>query len=283
MNTKNKIGILFPGEMGVSVAFAVKNSGYEVYWTSEGRSRQTLERAQKIGLEDAVTLEKLCELCPTIISVCPPHLAEKVAETVLNQNFSGSYLDANAISPMRVKQIGLKLAAAGIAFTDGGIIGSPAWKPDSTWLYLSGKNADDTAELFSAGPLETAVIGNEIGKASALKMCYAANTKGTTALLCAILAAAEKLGVRQELQNQWSRHGSDYTESAIRRVTRATRKAWRFSGEMVEISATLSHAGVPGEFHAAAAETYRRLAGFKDEPAPVAIQAVLAAMLPEAD
>jgi len=34
-------------------------------------------------------------------------------------------------------------------------------------------------------------------------MCYAAYTKGTTALLGAILSAAEGLGVRTELEQQW--------------------------------------------------------------------------------
>ena len=54
-----------------------------------------------------------------------------------------------------------------------------------------------------SGPLETKVIDMEIGKASALKMCYAAYSKGTTALLCAVLGTAEFWGVRKELYQQW--------------------------------------------------------------------------------
>jgi hypothetical protein len=42
-------------------------------------------------------------------------------------------------------------------------------------------------------------MGDSIGNASALKMCFAAYTKGTTALLSAVLAAAEGLDVRTEL------------------------------------------------------------------------------------
>jgi 3-hydroxyisobutyrate dehydrogenase-like beta-hydroxyacid dehydrogenase len=149
-------------------------------------------------------------------------------------------------------------------------------------LYLSGKNAQEVAALFSSGPLETAVIGDKIGKASALKMCYAANTKGTTALLSAILAAAEHLGVRQELQTQWARHGSNFGKTAVQRVTQATAKAWRFTGEMDEISATFKSAGVPGEFHAAASEIYRRLSGFKNNP-PSSFEDVLGAIIPDSD
>src|SRR6185436_14581844 len=103
-----------------------------------------------------------------------------------------------AISPQRAERIGHAVTDAGAAFVDGGIIGGPAWKPGSTWLYLSGVDADKAAAYFSAGPLETQVIGEAIGKASALKMCFAAYTKGTTALLCAVLGAAEALDVRRE-------------------------------------------------------------------------------------
>ena len=106
-------------------------------------------------------------------------------------------MDANAISPQRAIKIGQMLEEKGIQFVDGGIIGGPAWKPKETWLYLSGQQAPAITACFSNGPLETKIIGDQIGKASALKMCYAAYSKGTTALLAAILAASESLDVRE--------------------------------------------------------------------------------------
>lgn len=196
---KLKVGFLHPGAMGISLAATAQNSGHSACWVSEGRSQQTHERAARFDLVDAQTLERLCETCSMIVSVCPPHAAEEVANQVLACSFEGVYLDANAISPQRAKRIGQSMAEAGVAFVDGGIIGGPAWEPGRTWLYLTGKEAQRVAACFSAGPLETSIIGESIGKASALKMCYAAYTKGTTALLCAILAAAEELGVRKEL------------------------------------------------------------------------------------
>ena len=81
------------------------------------------------------------------------------------------------------------------------------------------------------------MIGEAIGKASALKMCYAAYTKGTTALLCAILGAAEGLEVRAELEGQWARDEPDFAERTGQRARRVTAKAWRFVGEMEEIAA----------------------------------------------
>jgi 3-hydroxyisobutyrate dehydrogenase-like beta-hydroxyacid dehydrogenase len=171
------------------------------------------------------------------------------------------------------------MAAAAISFVDGGIIGEPAWKPKSTWLYLAGPRAAEAAACFAAGPLETQVLGGAIGKASALKMCFAAYTKGSVALLSAILGTAENLGVREALQQQWNRDDPAFSDNVARRIRAVTGKAWRFVGEMDEISTTFREAGLPGEFHAGAAEIYRRLAQFKDSAAPPPIEEILAALL----
>jgi 3-hydroxyisobutyrate dehydrogenase-like beta-hydroxyacid dehydrogenase len=166
-----------------------------------------------------------------------------------------------------------------IQFVDGGIIGGPAWKPKETWLYLSGEHADKIAACFSSGPLETKIIGSEIGKASALKMCYAAYTKGTTALLSAILATAESLNVREELFQQWEMDEQGFSEEVIRRVRRVTAKAWRFEGEMKEIAATFREVGLPDGFHQGAAEIYHRMASFKGDMEIPSLNNVLKTLL----
>jgi len=265
--TIERIGILHPGQMGVSLAAAVMRAGHKVYYASAGRSQQTQTRAQQNGLQDARSLAELCRNCSVIISVCPPHAADDVAGQVLGHSFRGLYLDANAISPQRAVQMGEKMEAQGIAFVDGGIIGGPAWEPGRTWLYLSGREADRAAACFSKGPLEVSIVGNQIGRASALKMCYAAYSKGTTALLAGILARAEFSDVRNVLYQQWERDERGFAGRAEQRVRRVTAKAWRFAGEMEEIAATFRQAGLPDGFHLAAADIYRRMESFKDAQA----------------
>jgi 3-hydroxyisobutyrate dehydrogenase-like beta-hydroxyacid dehydrogenase len=273
------IGIIHPGAMGISVAATALRSGHQVCYASEGRSDTTRARAAEQNLHDLGSMPALCVECSIIMSVCPPYAAEDVAGQVISQGFKGLYLDANAISPQKAERIGKLLSEAGISFVDGGIIGGPAWTPGETWLYLSGKEAIRIADCFSAGPLEVSLIGDEIGKASALKMCYAAYSKGTTALLTTILAAAEASGVRAELSAQWERDGPGFSEQAEGRARRVTAKAWRFAGEMDEIASTFESAGLPGGFHAAAGEVYRRLADFKGMEEFPELEAVLAATL----
>ena len=277
--TKQKIGVIHPGKMGICVASTIQNSDHDVFWVAEGRSPQSRQRAEEFNLSDAGSLAALCETCAVIVSVCPPHAAEQVAEQVLACAFQGVYLDVNAIAPQRAIRMGQAMAGAGIDFIDGGIIGAPVWERGQTWLYLSGENARDALDYFSAGPLETSVVGDDIGKASALKMCYAAYTKGTTALLCGILATAEAMGVRSELETQWSRNWPNFDEQAGEKVRNVTAKAWRFAGEMAEIAATFREAGLPGEFHDAAEMIYRRIADFKNASATPALKDVLAKLV----
>ena len=116
--------------------------------------------------------------------------------------------------------------------------------------------------------LDARVVGDEPGAASALKMCYAAWTKGTAALLLAVLAVATAEGVDADLIDEWDISQPDLCSVRIAPAQGSTPKAWRFAGEMDEIAATFRDAGLPSGFHDAAAEVFRRLAGFKDAAPP---------------
>jgi 3-hydroxyisobutyrate dehydrogenase-like beta-hydroxyacid dehydrogenase len=255
------IGIVHPGAMGASVAATLRNAGHDVLWASQGRSESTRARADRHGLRDVGTVAELCRASAMVVSVCPPHVAEEVAREVVEAGFGGVFLDANAISPERAQTIAARVEAGGGSFVDGGIVGGPAVERGTTWLHLSGPRAAEVAEAFVAGPLEVSSLGARVGDASALKMCFAAYTKGVTALLAAAMATASHHGVLAALAAQWEHVDPGFIGRSSDRVRRSTRKAWRFEGEMHEIDATFGAAGVPAGFHAAAARTYARLAG----------------------
>ena len=257
------IGLISPGQMGASIGAAASHSATRVIWAGDGRSKASHTRASDAGLENGGTIDTLVKDSDIILSVCPPHYAEDVARQVKQRAFSGLFVDCNAIAPEKSRQIAERFGYQN--FVDGGIVGGPAWTSESgTRLYLSGDRSKEIAALFNNSPLETTIIPGEIGAASAMKMVFAAYTKGTTALLAAILGVAEKEGVRNVLESQW---GQTFTEQTHHRVVANSAKAWRFEGEMQEIAATFENAGLPGGFHAAAAVVFERLAQFKDEPA----------------
>ncbi|MGH7354711.1 MAG: DUF1932 domain-containing protein [Candidatus Rokuibacteriota bacterium] len=265
------IGLLHPGEMGAMVGASARADGARVLWASEGRGPATPRRADAAGLEDAGTLAELVRRSLVILSVCPPDAAVDVARTVAAARFRGLYVDGNAVSPQTAREIGSIVAKAGATFVDGGIIGGPPQKRGTTRLYLSGAAAARVAALFPKGPLEAIVVAGGPGAASALKMAYAAWSKGSAALLMAVRALAIAEGVADALLNEWKLSQPDLPARSEAAVKRNASKAWRFVGEMEEIAATFSAAGLPDGFHQAAAEIYRRLAPWKDaEPPSVA-------------
>ena len=276
------IGLLHPGEMGSMVGAAARANGLRVLWASEGRSAPTRERAAAAGLEDAKSLGLLIAASQVIVSVCPPHAAADLAREVAGRGFAGTYVDANAIAPETAREIGGIIERGGATFLDGGIIGPPPRVPGSTRLYLSGTRAGVIASLFARGPLEAIVIDGGPGAASALKMAYAAYTKGTAALLMAIRALAAQAGVDDALLREWEWSQPQLTAQAERAVRSNTPKAWRFVGEMEEMAATFERAGLPGGFAQAAAEIYRRLAPYKDAPVPPPLADVLKALTEQA-
>ncbi len=273
------VGLLHPGEMGSMVGAAARANGLRVLWASEGRSAPTRERAAAAGLEDAKSVGLLIAASQVIVSVCPPHAAADLAREVTGRGFAGTYVDANAISPETAREIGGIIERGGATFLDGGIIGPPPRVPGSTRLYLSGARAGVIASLFARGPLEVIVIDGGPGAASALKMAYAAYTKGTAALLMAIRALAAQAGVDDALLREWERSQPQLAAQAERAVRSNTPKAWRFVGEMEEMAATFERSGLPGGFAHAAAEIYRRLAPYKDSPVPPPLADVLKALI----
>ncbi len=259
------IGLLHPGEMGVTLGIALVKSGHQVGWVPKGRSPASTRRAEQAGLAPYPSLQKLAAKAQGMVSVCPPHAAIAVAEATATAGFSGIYVDANAVSPQLARQLA---NVVGAGYVDGSIIGPPAHSPGTTRLYLSGPNANEVAAWFANGPLEPAPLTGDLNAAKMLKMCYAAYTKGRAALLLAIRALADSGGVTEALLTEWARSQPGLANRSEQAARSVSAKAWRFADEMREISATFEQAGLPGEFHQAATAIYERLADLKDVEQP---------------
>ena len=275
--TKKTIALLHPGEMGAAIGACLAKRGLRVVWASAGRGAATRSRAKAAGLEDLGSLERALAAAEIVLSVCPPHGALALAREVAGSRFGGIYVDANAISPETARNVGRVVEKSGASFVDGGIIGPPPVEDGRSRMYLSGGPAKDVAAVFAGSNMEAIPLEGPAGAASALKACYAGWTKGATALLAAIRALAEVEGVEAALLAEWKRSQPELQKRS-EVVTVQARKAWRWIGEMEEIAASFEAAGLPGGFHLAAADLYRRLEGFKDGAAPPTLAEVIEAL-----
>jgi 3-hydroxyisobutyrate dehydrogenase-like beta-hydroxyacid dehydrogenase len=253
------VSVLHPGSMGVALGRSLIAAGVTVRWAAAGRSGATVARARAAGFEDVDTLQAACE-SDVVVSICPPGAALAVAESVAALGFAGVYLDANAIAPTTAEEVDAIVSKGGASYVDGSVIGGP----DAPRLFHAGASAPTLAPRFGAPATVEVLAGPRYG-ASALKMVYAGWSKGTTALLLALAAGAEALGVRDVVEAEWAR-SQPALGPRLHSVGPSAAKAWRWSDEMREISATLATVGLPGQFHDGAALVYERLAALKDDP-----------------
>jgi 3-hydroxyisobutyrate dehydrogenase-like beta-hydroxyacid dehydrogenase len=240
--------------MGAAVGAELRARGTQVLWASDGRSEATVRRATEAALEDAGTLDELARRSDVIVSVCPPHAALDVARSV--RGFTGVYVDANAVAPATTREI----ADAVGRCVDGGIVGPPPRPPATTHLYLSGPDAPEIAELFEGTAVDARVVSTEIGAASAVKLAYAAWTKGAAALLLASVEFARAERVEPVLRAEWEESLPDLPERFRSARRSADAKGWRWVGEMEEIAAAFAAHDLPNGFHLGAAQVFSTLA-----------------------
>jgi 3-hydroxyisobutyrate dehydrogenase-like beta-hydroxyacid dehydrogenase len=231
--------------MGALVGSAVQG---EVLWASEGRSEATRRRAE--AFRDVGTVRELVSESDLVISLCPPAIAEDVAGEVAAEGFNGIYVEANAIAPERVERI-----AGYLRCVDGAVIS----RTDVN-LYLSGDPSDvgAVAELFAGSDVHAIPLEGGIGSASALKMAFGGWNKIGTALTAQAYAIARAYGVQDALAAE----GVD-----SERFVRSARKAWRWSPEMEEVSATCRALDLPDGMGRGAAELFERWDAHRDRPA----------------
>jgi 3-hydroxyisobutyrate dehydrogenase-like beta-hydroxyacid dehydrogenase len=241
--------------MGSAVGSALRKGGHVVLWASSGRSPATVERAKRARLDDVRTVAEVVAQAEAIVSVCPPHAATDVARSVAG--FSGVFVDANAVSPATARSIATEIESGSGRFVDGAIVGPPPSAEGTTRLYLSGADAAQVARLFDGTPLDACVLGPEAGAASALKMVYPAWTKGSAAMLLAILELARAQNVESPLLHEWRLSLPELPDACERAARAAEAKGWRWVAEMEEIAATFAAADLPDGFHQAAAEIFR--------------------------
>jgi 3-hydroxyisobutyrate dehydrogenase-like beta-hydroxyacid dehydrogenase len=259
------VAVLAPGDMGHAVAAVLKAKGLRVVTCLGGRSARTRALAAAAGVEDLADDVALVRAADALLAILVPAqagaLAARIAAALRGAGTDLLYVDCNAIAPQTACEVGRIVEAAGARFVDAGIIGPPP-RPGAagTRFYASGAAAAEVAQLRDYG-LDVRVLGARAGDASAVKMCYAALTKGTTAIMTELALAAERLGVSEALRAELAASQPEMLERMERGVPAMVPKAHRWVGEMEEIARTFAAVGLTPLTFEGAAALYAFVAG----------------------
>jgi len=247
------IALFFPGDMGSGLSRLFAHHAIKTYTNLTGRSSRTINLSTSSGLENLSSDTELLKKSELIISILPPSHAKDIAKRIISAIppsepiITKYFLDANAISPATAREINSFFDGTGIKFIDGAIVGEPPkLKEDGTWgkptLLLSGP---ERRELGLEGIIPILDAGEDIGKASALKMSFASLTKGFSAIAIQSLGSAQYYNLLGPLFTLLQSHNPRGYQQ-IQNLVGIPPKAYRWVGEMEEIEQTFAEAGFDG-------------------------------------
>ncbi|KAI0823702.1 6-phosphogluconate dehydrogenase C-terminal domain-like protein [Trametes gibbosa] len=257
------IAVIAPGAMGAAVGYQFTKSGCTVLTTLEGRSPATIERARAAGMQDA-SLADIAKRAEWVLSILPPSSA--LALAVSFQKAYGeaggsrnlAFVDCNAVSPTTVKGIARVFEGSAVRFLDAGIVGGPPSDTYKPAFYASAEPEDaDLLDEFAGlekWGLRVVLLRGEgagVGDASALKMSYAGLSKGFIGLASTMILAAHASSpaTAQALLHELGDSQTQVLERISRSIPGMLPKAYRWVGEMEEISSFVREGLGEGEAH----------------------------------
>jgi 3-hydroxyisobutyrate dehydrogenase-like beta-hydroxyacid dehydrogenase len=256
------VAILSPGDMGHAIGQLLKENELQVITCLTGRSNRTKQLSEQAGITDVPKLDELVEQADVLMSVtvseAVPGLCREIADAVKATGTDLLFAECNAIAPELSKEMEGVLQSAGARYVDASIIGGPPRNGSSPRVYVSGDNASEFEQLRDFG-LDVRNLGPQLGRASGIKMCYAAMTKGTTALHAELLIAAEKMGLTQELMAEFSGSQPAVVSRMEGWMPTMPAKSRRWVSEMEEIEKTFSDLGMTPNIFKGVADMYRMI------------------------
>jgi 3-hydroxyisobutyrate dehydrogenase-like beta-hydroxyacid dehydrogenase len=157
------------------------------------------------------------------------------------------FCDMNSVAPQTKRAAAHAVEAAGGRYVDVAVLAPVHPARLKVPLLVSGPAAPEAAQaLGEAGFVNVRVVGDEVGRASAIKMIRSVMVKGVEALTAEMMLAATRAGVVEEVLA--SLDASEKTDSWLSRaaynIERMTTHGLRRAAEMEESARTLEDLGV---------------------------------------
>ncbi len=258
------IGLLYPGEMGAAVAALLAGRGLHVITTLAGRSADTAGRCGVNGVTVVKSLEEVVHRSDVVLSVVPPGAAQELADAYCELAHLAPqhaiYVDLNSIGPDLAISLANQLKRHGRGFVDGAINGLAKNLATTCTLFLSGPRAHEVNDLF-AGAMKSRVLGDQPGRASAMKMLLSGLSKGVCALFVETALTAHHHGMLAEMIDAYGKIYPGVMGIAERMMPTYPLHAARRADEMRELEQTAEAAGLEPLMLAAAREVHELLAG----------------------
>ena len=263
-----RIAFIGFGEVGQTFGRDLVRKGasvfaYDVKAENPARRAPLAETAAEDGVRLAASLAQAMENAEIAISAVTADQATAAARAAAPSLREGqTYVDLNSVSPATKREVAAALGP-GARFVEFAVMSPVAGLGMTSPILAGGSGAEAIAGTLNALGMRITPVSDEIGVASATKLCRSIVIKGLEAIMVDLSLAAPKAGVMEGVLKSLtaSYPGLDWAELARTMPGRVARHGVRRAAEMREAARMLEELGLAGAFLEAIADRHALYAG----------------------
>ncbi|MBA4327789.1 MAG: NAD(P)-dependent oxidoreductase [Polaromonas sp.] len=247
------LGMVGYGEVGRIFTAGLKDrvaaiSAWDLQFETPALRDAPLAHAAEAGVAACRSMAELCGRADLVISAVTASNTLAVAQAAASHIRPGAvFLDLNSASPGTKQQAAALIDAAGAMYVEAGVMTSVPPYGIQVPMLLGGAGAAELAAVLAGWGMDAKVVSEQVGVASAIKMCRSVMIKGLEALVIESYTTARAYGVEDHVlptlaetfpSIDWDRQGAYF-------FSRVVQHGQRRAEEMREAAHTVREAG-PG-------------------------------------
>ncbi len=245
------IGMIGYGEVGKIFSAGLKDgvsgvSAWDLKFEAPATREAQLAHAAQAGVAACTSMAQLCAGADLVISAVTASNTLAVAQAAAPHIRRGAvFLDLNSASPGTKQQAAQLIDAAGAHYVEAGVMTSVPPYGIRVPMLLAGARAAELAAVLKDWGLDAKAVSEQLGVASAIKMCRSVMIKGLEALVIESYATARAYGVEGHVlptlaetfpSIDWEKQGAYF-------FSRVVQHGQRRAEEMRESANTVREAG----------------------------------------
>jgi 3-hydroxyisobutyrate dehydrogenase-like beta-hydroxyacid dehydrogenase len=253
MNSELKIGFVGFGEAAYNIARGLRGAGlapihaFDIHTHTPGRGEKVQQRASETAVILCESNAEIAAACGVLLSTVTADQAEVAAEqNAPHLTYRHIYADLNSVSPAAKQYIARLVETSGARFVEIAIMSPVAPHLHRVPMLLGGQHARELVELLAPLGMKLEIISEQIGVASATKMCRSIVVKGLEALLFECVLAAVPYGADERVfaTLEETMPGVNWKRLASYMIGRVIEHGERRARELEQVATTLRAIGV---------------------------------------
>jgi 3-hydroxyisobutyrate dehydrogenase-like beta-hydroxyacid dehydrogenase len=253
MRSIRQISLIGFGEVGGIFGHDFSTAGfqvsiYDILLNTEPSRAAMLSKAQRCNVRACDTFEADILGADLVISAVTASSAANVASQAVPYLRSGQiYLDINSVSPETKREIARTLSESAATFVEAAVMAPVAPQRIKVPMLLGGARASDAASVLNGIGMNVQPVSEQVGVASAIKMCRSIIIKGLEAITVESMFTARRYGAERLVleslaatypQMGWTTTLPDYL------ISRVAEHGKRRAAEMREAAQAVTDAGL---------------------------------------